>query len=298
MRPFVYTVPVVFFLLIGGMVASAQTPAIDPNRAALNSASFSQGAVAPGSLVSIFGTNLASTESLASTVPLSTSLANVSVTFNGVPATISGVFPDPVNGDQVNAQVPWELLPTLPPSTNGTAQVIVTRNGTPSSPVSVSIAPAAPGIFALILNNGQVVGSGSGQAIAYGNLDGNIAAPVGAITGLSTHPAKINDPNTLVILATGLGAVDTTVKDGDVPTVITSNTLAKPTVLVGGVAAQVVFSGMVGRDSTGKVAGFVGVYQLNIIIAPGTPTGNAVPLQIQMPGGTPTTNKVTIAVSN
>jgi uncharacterized protein (TIGR03437 family) len=60
-------------------------------------------------------------------------------------------------------------------------------------------------------------------------------------------------------------------------------------VLVGNVAAQVVFSGI--------LPGFPGVYQINIIIQAGTPTGNAVPLQIQM-GGITTSSSTTIAVSN
>ena len=175
-------------------------------------------------------------------------------------------------------------------------QVVVSRGGVASSPQTFTIAKAAPGIFAIQLSGGAVVGSGLGQAIAYGNSDGVIAAPVGAITGLPTHPAKINDPNTLVILATGLGAVDTTAKNGDVPSVITSQTLTTPSVTVGGVPAQVVFSGMVGRDATGKNFGFVGVYQINIIIAPGTPTGDAVKLQISMNGVTSRPD-VTIAVS-
>ncbi len=59
--------------------------------------------------------------------------------------------------------------------------------------------------------------------------------------------------------------------------------------MVGNVAANVVFSGI--------LPGFPGVYQINIIIQPGTPTGNAIPLQIQM-GGITTSNQVTIAVSN
>jgi len=285
--------------MIGAFAAYSQTPAVDPNRAALNSASFASGQpVAPGSLVSIFGTNLASTTALAGSIPFSTSLANVKVSFNGISAPISGVFPNATTGDQINAQLPWEILPLIPPGTAGTVSMIVTNNGVPSAPQTVKVAAAAPGIFAITLSNGQVVGSGVGQAIAYGNSDGIIAAPAGAITGLTTHPAKINDPSTLVILATGLGAVDTTVNDGDVPSVITSKTLTTPTVMVGGVPAQVVFSGLVGRDNTGKAFGFVGVYQINAIIQPGTPTGNAVPLQIQMNGGALTPNNVTIAVSN
>src|ERR1035437_4522230 len=91
-------------LILGGTAAYAQTPVIDPARVALNSASLITGQpVAPGSLVSIFGTNLASSNTLATTVPLATSLATVSVTFNGLPAPLSGVFHDPANGDQTNA---------------------------------------------------------------------------------------------------------------------------------------------------------------------------------------------------
>jgi uncharacterized protein (TIGR03437 family) len=58
--------------------------------------------------------------------------------------------------------------------------------------------------------------------------------------------------------------------------------------LIGGVPALVMFSGLSPE--------FVGVYQLNVIIQPGTPTGNAVPIQIRTAGIT-STNKVTIAVS-
>jgi uncharacterized protein (TIGR03437 family) len=220
-------------------------------------------------------------------IPLSNSLSGVSVTINNTVAPL--LF---VSSGQINAQLPWEVLAVLPPGTNGTGtvQIVVVNNNASSASQAVKVAAAAPGIF-------TATGTGSGQAIAYGNSDGAYAAPAGSIPGASSHPAKINDPTTLVILATGLGAVDTTVPDGDVPTVITSKTLVTPTVLVGNVPAQVVFSGMVGRDNTGKAFGYVGVYQLNIIIAPGTPTGDAVPLQIQMNGIT-TTNKVTIAVSN
>ncbi len=284
------SVPLIVFLFVIVAAASAQTPSIDPGKI-YNSASFATGQpVAPGSLVSIFGTNFATGITQADSVPLSTNLANVEVTFNGVKAPLAGVFhTSDTASDQINLQVPWNVLPTLPPGSSGTAQVIVSRNGVASAAQTVSLTSAAPGIFAVTLNQGQVVGTGTGQAIAYGNVDGQIAAPPGVITGLTTHPAKINDPNTLAILATGLGAVDPPVdsgnnaNDGKI-----HNTTVKPVVTVGGTPAQVVFSGMSPQ--------FVGVYQLNIIIAPGTPTGDAVPLQIQMNNIT-TTDKVTIAVT-
>lgn len=254
--------------------AAAQTPSVAAG-GVLNGASFAKGqAVAPGSLISIFGTNLASSNALADSIPLSTSLGSVGVTFNGIPAPLNGVFHDPVNGDQLNAQLPWEIQ-------SGTAQVVVTRGGVQSAPQTVNVGPS-PGIFS--------VQFGIGQAIAYGNSDGAIAAATGSIPGLTTHPAKIGDQTTLVILATGLGPVNPPVttgnnaNDGQIHQTVTT-----PTVLVGGVPAQIVFSGLTPQ--------FVGVYQLNIVIAPGTPTGNAVPLQIQMNGIT-TTNQVTIAVTN
>ena len=284
----VFLIALVF---LGAAIASAQTPAIDPGRI-YNSASFASGQpVAPGSLVSIFGSNFASGITQASTVPLSTTLANVTVTFNGTPAPLAGVFhTSDTASDQINLQVPWEVLPTLPPGSNGTAQVIVSRDGVASAPQTVSIAAAAPGIFAVTLSGGQVVGTGVGQAIAYGNVDGQFAAPAGAITGLTTHPAKIGDPNTLAILATGLGPVTPAVQTGnDANDGQLHNTTTTPVVTVGGVPAQVVFSGMSPQ--------FVGVYQLNIIIAAGTPTGDAIPLQIEM-NGIKTTDQVTIAVTN
>jgi uncharacterized protein (TIGR03437 family) len=265
LKPFIFAA-----LILGASVAVDAQPVVAPG-GVLNGASFAKGqAVAPGSLISIFGTGLASTMVQGNTIPLSTTLGNVSVTFNGIATPLSGVFPN--NPDQINAQLPWEVP-------NGTAQVVVKTGSQSSAPVSVSIGPS-PGIFAFGF-----------QCIAYGNSDGQIAAAAGAIPGLTTHPAKIGDPLTLAFLATGLGPVDGApiatgdiVRDGQV-----HRTTTTPTVLVGGVPAQVVFSGMTPQ--------FVGVYQVNIIIQPGTPTGNAVPLQIQM-GGVTTSNQYTIAVSN
>lgn len=263
-------------LFVIASTAFSQTPApAVADGGVLNGASFAKGQpVAAGSLISIFGTNLAASSAQADSIPLSTSLANVSVSFNGIAAPLNGVFHDPVNGDQINAQLPWEVQ-------NGTAQVIVTRAGVPSAPQSLNVGPS-PGIFS--------VQFGVGQAIAYGNSDGAIAAAPGAIPGLNTHPAKIGDPTTLVILATGLGPVSPPVQTGNnVTDGQVHQTVTTPTVLVGGVAAQVVFSGLTPQ--------FVGVYQINIVIAAGTPTGNAVPIQIVMNGVT-TTNQVTIAVTN
>src|SRR5689334_3639442 len=73
----------------------------------LNGASFAKGqVVAPGSLVSIFGTGLASAVLSGDTVPLASSIGGTSVTINGETAPLYFV-----SGGQVNAQLPWDLNP-------------------------------------------------------------------------------------------------------------------------------------------------------------------------------------------
>src|SRR6516225_7079754 len=87
--------------------------------------------VTPGSLVSIFGTNLASGLAQANSIPLSTTLNGVSVTFNGVQAPL--LF---VSGGQINAQLPWNVLSS---GTAGSATVVVTRDGSVSAPQSLQV---------------------------------------------------------------------------------------------------------------------------------------------------------------
>ena len=119
------------------------------------------GPVAPGSLVSIFGSNLASGLAQADSIPLSTTLNSVSVSFNGIAAPL--LF---VSGGQINAQLPWNVLSS---GTTGTANVVVTRSGQASTSQSLPVGPFSPGIFAV--NN---------IAIAI-NSDGTVAAAPGAI---------------------------------------------------------------------------------------------------------------------
>jgi uncharacterized protein (TIGR03437 family) len=254
------------FLLLSVTVscALAQTPQLSEG-SVVNAASFAAGeALAAGSLASVFGSQLASSLAQGASVPLSVSLGDVqSVTFDNIAAPL--IFVD--NG-QINLQVPWEI-------TGPSSVVVVHRSTGASSPVTVALSPVSPAIFA--------VNFGTGSAIAI-NADSSLAAPNGSIPGIATHPAKIGD--TILILGTGLGAVDQPVVTGAKPATLT-HTLVTPTVLVGGVRAEVQFSGL--------SPDFPGVNQLNVLIPGGAPTGDAVPLQLQM-GGITTTDKVTIAI--
>ena len=263
MRSYILTLLLVAVVVI---TAHAQTPAVASG--GVSNAANGLSTVTPGSLVSVYGTNLAAGLAQADTIPLSTTLNNVSVTFNGVPAPL--LF---VSGGQINAQLPWNVLSS---GTAGTANVVVTRSGTASAPQSLTVGPFSPGIFAI--NN---------IAVAI-NPDGSIAAPAGAIPGIPTKPAKIGDPNGLVILCTGLGAVNPPAVSGAASLDALRTATTTPTVLIGGKAATVVFAGLSPQ--------FVGVNQINVAVPTGTPTGNAVSLQLQV-GGITTDPSVTIAVS-
>jgi uncharacterized protein (TIGR03437 family) len=256
---------VVPFLLCG--LAYSQT-AISAG-GIVNGADFQIGkAITPGSLITIFGTQLAARTAQADSIPLSASLGGVTVTFvtDSRSVTAPMLF---VTASQINAQVPWDLIPN---NTTATVNVIVNNNGTSSAPSPVTVGAFSPGVFA-----------SNGRAIAV-NQDGTLAWPAGLIAGLTTHPAKPGD--VIIVYATGLGAVDTAVQDGHDSLDKLRNTLVKPQVSIGGISANVLFSGLSPQ--------FVGVNQLNITI-PNATAGDNVPIQLQSGGVTSTA--VTIAVS-
>jgi uncharacterized protein (TIGR03437 family) len=165
----------------------------------------------------------------------------------------------------------------LPSGTNtATVTLVVTRDGASSLPASVSVGPVSPGIFAL-----------NGRGFAANFPDNQLAWPVGAVAGLTTHPAKAG--GVLVIYCTGLGPLDSPVADGQNSIDKIRNTVTKPIVTIGGINAQVTFSGLTPQ--------FVGTYQLNIVVPDGVTPGGNVPLQIQMGGITTPASASTIAIS-
>lgn len=249
--------------------AQAQTPVVSTGGVA-NAASLDPGAgVAPGSMVAIYGTSLASGLARMDTVPLSTNIANVSVTFNGVAAPLQFV-----SGNMITAQVPWETLPD--PTVAGSANVVVNGPGIQSQAVSIPIVPVAPAIYR--------IHPWTPQAMAL-NPDGTLAAAVGSIDGFQSHPANVGD--SIVVYANGLGAVTPAAATGANSQDTTRVTMAMPVVLIQGVAAQVTFSGL-----SPKVPG---LNLLNVVIPPGITTSDAAPLQIQI-GNITTTPQITIAI--
>jgi uncharacterized protein (TIGR03437 family) len=253
---------------------SPSVPAVNAG-GVVNSGSYTAQGVSPGSIVSVFGTNLAASTATASAIPLPTALSDVtSVTFNGVPAGLYFV-----SQNQINAQLPFDVLS----GGSGTVNILVTRSTGISAPQSVTLAPSSPGIF-------TTTGNGLGQAFAYDNTTGAIAAPAGTVVeSFLTVPISVSSGHALIIACTGLGAVTPSIADYVAASDGTVRyTLLQPAVLIGGVPAQFVYSVLSPQ--------FVSEYQIGVIPDPNTPTGDAVSVQIQI-GGVTTTNPVTIALA-
>ncbi len=267
--------PVALLAVLAGIVA-AQVPTVNVG-GVLNAASYAT-TNPPGSLIVIFGTNMASGAGkllIASTTPLSTQIKGgsdtASVKINGTAAPMYYV-----TSNQSSVQLPWKIAA-------GTANIVVTLNGKASASETMQVGPFSPGIFTQLQ-------SGKGAGLVFNAITGAMAQPAGTRAGAT--PAKVGDH--LFVYATGLGPVTPTIADGAAPCALSGckptdkqrKTTTNPTVLIGGVSAPVKFSGLSPQ--------FVGVYQVNFDVPSGVPTGNTVPFQIEI-GGATSTDKVTIA---
>ena len=150
--------------------------------------------------------------------------------------------------------------------------------GAISNAVTVPVAAYAPGIFTLSAD-------GTGQAAARISATGGVvAAPVDFLEGLTSRPVRRGE--FVAISTTGVGPVTVPPASGDPaerPFPVTTTT---PVVMLGGVEAEVTFSGI--------APSFVGVYQMNIRIPEGAPSGDTVPVRFTI-GGLES-NTATIAV--
>ena len=223
----------------------------------VNAASFAQESVAPGSMVSIFGTGMATRTVQASTLPLPTTLDGTSVTVGGTALPLFFV-----SAGQINAQLPFQVA-------NGSVPLTVRNSAGSTATRSITISTAAPGVFTTTSN-------GKGNAIAV-HPDFRL---IQKITGENALAGE-----TLILFCTGLGALDNFSSAGTVaPNVPLANTIQKPTVLMDGRPAQVVFSGL--------APGFIGLYQINFVV----PQGVGGDVSTTLTAGGASSNPVTINV--
>ncbi len=145
-------------------VTAGPTPVIT---SITNAGSLQPGAIAPGEIITIFGTNIGSgpasgttfQPTSAGTVP--TTLGGVTVTFNNVAAPLIFVAPN-----QINAIVPYEL------SGQAIANVVATINGATSASFQAQVVPTSPAIFSL-----SFTGSGQGAILNQNNSVNSVNNP-------------------------------------------------------------------------------------------------------------------------
>ncbi len=229
--------------------ASSPPPTIGSG-GVVNAASFvsaPNNQVAQGQLISIFGSNFTTGGPYgASTVPLPTTLGPTNTSVSACGKAVPLIF---VAATQINAQLPVEC------SVSGTSPLTVTSNGQTSTAEPASLAVASPGIF-------TVLSSGVGDG-AITHVDGSIIS--------QTSPAKPGE--TVIVYCTGLGAVQSPVATGAAATGADSTTNGVTVQMGSGkVNAPVAYAGL--------TPGFVGLYQINVVIPAGLTTSGATQVPI------------------
>jgi uncharacterized protein (TIGR03437 family) len=226
-----------------------------PRVTAITSAADYSDSLAEGSLVTIFGQNLAPATAAAGSTPLPTQLAGVCVTINGARMPLLYASPG-----QINGQLPFDL--------NGQVQAVLHTPGGLSDIYYADVQPAAPSVFQL-----SVAGQ-SGTFPAIVRTKNNLLATL-------SNPLRPNE--TFTVFLTGLGQVGPPVETGRAaPASPLSLARFEPTVTVGGVNVGVLFAGL--------APGFVGVYQINGLLPGNVPLGTQVPLVISAGSNSTTIN--------
>jgi len=202
----------------------------------VNGASYLEGAVSPGELLTIFGANLGPPSEAQAEVndnAVANTIENTQVVIGGVASPI--LF---ASSTQINAVVPFGVTGT-------TTQIQILYQGQPTVSTTVPVQAASPAVF-------SVKGEGGGQG-AILNQNGSVNS--------STNPAA---PSSVVVLyVTGGGLTTPASTDGQVtaPAAIASYPVPVLPVSVSiyGLPAQVIYAGA----APGMVAGLL---QINVVV--------------------------------
>ncbi len=245
---------------VGPVIASTATPIVS-NGGIVNAASGAP-VIAPGAFISIYGENLAGGTAVDSATPFPNSLGSTQVFLGGESLPLYFTA-----GKQIDAIVPYDIAPD-------SSQALVVQTGNAlSTPVPVTVATAAPGVF----TQNQ---SGSGPGAILGQPPGGVGA-----LNTASNPATAGDA--LLIFCTGLGPVTPAVPAGTPASLSTLSHTDNPvTVTIGGQNAQVLFAGL--------APGYVGLYQVNVIVPAGIPASSAVPVILTVAGAS--SAPVTVAI--
>jgi uncharacterized protein (TIGR03437 family) len=192
-------------------------------------------ALAPGTIIQIYGQNLASQTSQPTAIPLATTMNGTSVIVGGIPAPLYYV-----SAGQINAQLPFELTP------GNQYQLLISANGALTTPDTVQLSAATPGLAAF-----------ADSTLIAQHGDGTLVS--------TTAPAQPGEY--LVAYLAGMGATNATPASGAAspgsPLALPS---LAPMLTLNGAVYPIAFAGL--------TPGLVGLYQMNFQVPAGLPAGN------------------------
>src|SRR5665213_795490 len=240
----------VLFATAGAVPGLAQIAATNPTYTAqsiVNAATQTVEALAPNTIATIYGTNLAfdtvaAGSSTITGATLPQTLGGVSVVVQGLIANLFFVSPT-----QINFLVPYIL-------TAGNVTVFVARQGIAGQPVQIQLNATSPGLFQY---NGYVIAT---------HLNGRLVS--------TASPAAANE--IIVIYVAGLGRVSPDTTSGKLATSAAS--------IVAVAQTQVLLAGVACPQSSllyvGLAPGFAGLYQINLRVPPLVPKNPELRVQV------------------
>jgi uncharacterized protein (TIGR03437 family) len=227
----------------------------------VNAASMLAGPVAPGEIVTVFGSGIGPATAVSGMLDasgvLAGSLAQTQVMFDGIAAPLLYV-----HDSQINAQAPYEIMG------KSAVDVEVFYRGISRGKVSVTTAAAAPGIF--------TVGGGTGQAAAV-NQDGTLNSPA--------RPAPRG--SVVTFYATGEGSTRPAGVDGKSPATLFPSPVLPVTLGVGDYPAQILFGG--------EASSFAGLMEIKARLPGNSAAAGLLPVLLRI-GTASSQGGVTIAV--
>jgi uncharacterized protein (TIGR03437 family) len=206
-----------------------------PSISSVVNAADSTSAVAPGGLIVVKGTNLATTTAATKELPLATALGETCLMVNGFPAPMILA-----SSTQINAQMPAKA--------EGNVTMVLRTPGGTSDSYLLTVLPTAPSLFSTTVADDYSV------ARIIRESNGEVVTPA--------NPIRANDVLTMYL--TGMGATSPAVADGAAApsgTVV----LNDPEVSINGYALSVLEAGL--------VEGSVGVNYIKVQVPFKVPTG-------------------------
>ena len=200
----------------------------------VNTGNYAPGPFAPGSIVTVFGSDLSRSEQVLTAADISDNALPTELNFcrvyvDNIPAPLLYVGPT-----QINFMIPTKQLP-------GKVRVRIVKQGQSGPEVLLTVVDAAPALFAMP--------NGSGFAIATHGEDGSLITP--------EAPARGGE--IIVIWATGLGKTTRNPNVGEIPTYV-AEVLNRADRLAVSPNGQVIYAGL--------TPGSAGLYQINLVLPP------------------------------